>query len=101
MLSLMINDQLLFCSDRLSLSLSLSADLSQSKVGIMKTITPAEFTFLEEGFCARDIVDQNINELSMSVSNPSPNEVNPRCLSKCHVLPLPVLVTACPLDLIN
>lgn len=32
----------------------------------MKTITPADFTFLEEGFCARDIVDQNINELSMS-----------------------------------
>ncbi|XP_076155759.1 ornithine decarboxylase [Alosa pseudoharengus] len=34
----------------------------------MNSFTPADFDFtlLEEGFCARDIVDQNINEMSMS-----------------------------------
>ncbi|KAJ8333061.1 hypothetical protein SKAU_G00419570 [Synaphobranchus kaupii] len=34
----------------------------------MNTFTPADFdfTFLEEGFCARDIIEQRINELSMS-----------------------------------
>ncbi|KAJ8333067.1 hypothetical protein SKAU_G00419630 [Synaphobranchus kaupii] len=34
----------------------------------MNTFTPADFdfTFLEEGFCARDMVEQRINELSMS-----------------------------------
>lgn len=36
----------------------------------MNSLTPSDFdfTFLEEGFNARDIVEQNINELSMSVS---------------------------------
>lgn len=38
----------------------------------MNTFTPADFdfTFLEEGFCARDIIEQKINELSLSVSLP-------------------------------
>lgn len=30
--------------------------------------TDLEFTFLEEGFSARDIVEQKINESSMTVS---------------------------------
>lgn len=36
----------------------------------MTTATPAEieFSFLEEGFSARDIVEQKINESSMTVS---------------------------------
>lgn len=71
----------------------------------MSTFTPADFdfTFLEEGFCARDIVDQNINELSMSVSkNLLPQfEVNLQCLFSCHQLPVLVFVMACQLDLIH
>lgn len=36
----------------------------------MTTATPAEFefSFLEEGFSARDVVEQKINESSMTVS---------------------------------
>lgn len=36
----------------------------------MNTATPTEFefSFLEEGFSARDIVEQKINESSMTVS---------------------------------
>lgn len=36
----------------------------------MHTATPTEFdfSFLEEGFSARDIVEQKINESSMTVS---------------------------------
>lgn len=32
--------------------------------------TEPEFSFLEEGFSARDIVEQKINESSMTVSVP-------------------------------
>lgn len=34
----------------------------------MNTNTPTEFSFLEEGFSARDTVEQKINELSLTVS---------------------------------
>lgn len=33
----------------------------------MATACPTEFEFLEEGFTARDIVEQKINESSMTV----------------------------------
>ena len=41
----------------------------KSYCATMNTFTPADFdfTFLEEGFCARDIVEQKLNESSNSV----------------------------------
>ncbi len=50
--------------------LQFTSDQSKGLLVTMNTATPTEFefSFLEEGFSARDIVEQKINESSMSVS---------------------------------
>lgn len=47
-----------------------TSDHSKGLLATMNTATPTDFdlSFLDEGFSARDIVEQKINESSMTVS---------------------------------